>query len=212
MNKATQASIPWPTPVHAPGVVFYVRHGQCRSNTIWPIEGYHDGLDPLTELGRHQSRQLGRLLAELVPDVRWRLYSSGLRRAVETVAIVEEHVPCLSTASDERLNEWADKREPERDLFQRIDSFLEDVALHTCRVDERVLVVTHAHVLSALACRALGASIRLVDKGDYGGQAGLTTHANCGLSAFYRGDMLLWNSQAHLPVQALPPDGRGHSI
>jgi broad specificity phosphatase PhoE len=69
--------------------LFLARHGSTDANERKPfvLQGCEiDG--PLTELGRRQSRALGRALAEFDLHA---VYASPLRRAVETAAAVAEH-------------------------------------------------------------------------------------------------------------------------
>ena len=46
-----QSYIPSPIRIDSPGVIFFARHGQCKSNIEWPIEHYQDSLDTLTDIG-----------------------------------------------------------------------------------------------------------------------------------------------------------------
>ena len=72
--------------------LFLIRHGESRGNAGIEGEGLADSVDPLlTELGVLQAEKLG---------VYWRdkeafdaVYSSGLRRAVETARGLIEHQP-----------------------------------------------------------------------------------------------------------------------
>jgi broad specificity phosphatase PhoE len=198
MNSGAQTALPKPVSLTVPGVIFFVRHGQCRSNTEWPIPDYHDGIDPLTDAGRVQARSCGEFLTELLPAVRWRVYSSALRRAVETAEVIAGVTRGEIVAPDPRLNEYSSKSETHSGLLSRLNAFLLDLGAVPAAEGERSLVVTHGHVLECLLCQALSAPIRVVDKGDCGGQAGVAAHANGGVTAFYRGELVLWNAQGHL--------------
>lgn len=181
-----------------PGVTFFVRHGQCRSNTEWPIADYHDGLDPLSELGESQAKSCARFLKTLLPGVTWRVSSSSLLRAIQTAEIIAACTGSNLAGRDARLNEFSSDEEDHPALLRRVGSFLSDLGGIVLAQRERHLVVTHGHVLECLLCQALGAAIRVIDKGGYGGQAGLVSHANGGVSAFHNGELLLWNAQMHL--------------
>lgn len=147
---------------------------------------------------RGQSRACGHFLSSLLPKVRWRVYSSALRRAIETAEVIAGVTRGEVVAPDPRLNEYSSKSETHSDLLSRLNAFLSDLIAVPAVEGERALVVTHGHVLACLLCQALSAPIRVVDKGGFGGQAGLVTHANGGVSAFYRGELILWNAHAHL--------------
>lgn len=54
MNAGANTYLPRSVALTASGVTFFARHGQCRSNTEWPITDYHDLIDPLTELGKRR--------------------------------------------------------------------------------------------------------------------------------------------------------------
>lgn len=199
-QAGAQAALPRSMALSAPGVIFFVRHGQCRSNVEWPIADYHDGLDPLSDLGRSEAKKCGRFLKTLLPSISWRIGSSSLLRAIQTAEIIGEHTGSVLAGRDERLNEYSNSKEDHPTLLRRVGSYLAELATVPLAQHERHLVVTHGHVLECLLCEALGAVIRVIDKGGHGGQAGLVTHANGGVSAFYQGELLLWNAHMHLLV------------
>ena len=195
MKNITQARMPQVVSLDKPGVMFFVRHGQCRSNVEWPIPDYDDQLDPLSELGRRQAKDCGDLIKTLLPGIRLRIWSSGLLRAIQTAEIISTCTDSILAGRDDRLNEFSSNAEDHVPFLQRIADSLADISANGIGHDERCLIVTHGHVLECLVCQSLGAPIRVVDKGDHGGQAGLATHANAGISAFYKGELLLWNAQ-----------------
>lgn len=81
--------------------IFFVRHGQSEWNAIQRFQGGR--LDStLSELGRRQAHDNGRLLGELGVD---RMFVSPLGRARETAAIISEYVP-VPWVCDDRLKEW----------------------------------------------------------------------------------------------------------
>ncbi len=181
--------------------MFFVRHGQCRTNTKWPIADYHDGLDPLSELGEAQAGSCGRFLRAVLPGVSWRIYSSCLLRAIQTAEIIAECTGSSLVGRDQRLNEFSGNHEDHATLLRRAASLMSELGGVALAQHERHLIVTHGHVLECLLCKALEAPIQVVDKGDHGGQKGLVTHANGGVSAFYERELLLWNAQTHLLVE-----------
>lgn len=196
-GDGAQTYLPRPVSIAALGVIFMVHHGQCRSNTESPIQDYRDCIDPLTDEGRAQSRACGHFLSSLLPKVRWRLYSSALQRAIETANIIAGLTSGVVMATDPRLNEFSSKSETHLSLLDRLNAFLSGFGAPVAG-GERVVVVTHGHVLECFLSQALDAPIQVIDEGGFGGQAGLVTHANGGVSTFYRGELILWNAHAHL--------------
>ncbi|MBQ9413256.1 MAG: histidine phosphatase family protein [Oscillospiraceae bacterium] len=80
-------------------MLYLVRHGQTALNRANLLQGRSD--TPLNDTGREQARDAGRLLAE--KGVRFaRVYTSPLRRAVETARLIAPGVPLRV---DERLIE-----------------------------------------------------------------------------------------------------------
>ncbi len=81
-------------------ILYLVRHGVTQSN----IEGKHIGQreEDLTEEGRHQAWDLAQLLRNERLDA---IYSSPLRRAVDTAVEIARHHPTLVIVRDPRLNE-----------------------------------------------------------------------------------------------------------
>jgi broad specificity phosphatase PhoE len=190
-----------------PSVVLFMRHGQCRSNIEWPIEFYTDGIDGLTDIGKKQALAGGRELKSLFSQVSWKIWSSGLSRAIETATIIAAIVDGCLVDQDGDINEFAgEDKETYESLRIRINNFLEKLTRIPNRDYERRLVVTHGHVLEYLLVTGLGLPRpKVVDKGSHGGQMGLASHANCGISAFSfphnrSPELLLWNHHSHLLI------------
>jgi broad specificity phosphatase PhoE len=182
--------------VASPGVVFFARHGQCRSNVQWPIDNYKDSEDGLTELGLHEAAACGRFLKASFPNFSWRIISSALTRAIQTAELIQQVTEGVFVKKDPRLNEYGHPRERLDALHQRVVGFLEDLSLESTDANERFLVVTHGHVLEYLLYNALGTESGLA--GNKNMHSGLLGHANGAVSAFHAGRMLLWNSHMHL--------------
>ena len=80
-----------------------VRHGA----TEWSVSGQHTGNTDLslTNEGRQQARAArGRILSNIEPATKVRIYSSPLRRALETIALTMG--PDADVEIDERLREF----------------------------------------------------------------------------------------------------------
>lgn len=100
--------------------------------------------------------------------------------------------------SDSRLNEKLQTQTNENFIETIWSSIVELEALEL-QPNERLLVVTHGHVLSSLLMETLGAIPELVRKTvNTDGTKGLATHLNCALSAFSASELLMWNFQGHL--------------
>lgn len=76
-----------------------IRHGE----TDWNIEGRYQGQadPPLNTIGIKQAEELARILKEIQPEV---LYSSTLRRALQTAQILSEKLK-IPVITDPRLKE-----------------------------------------------------------------------------------------------------------
>ncbi|HUF75932.1 MAG TPA: histidine phosphatase family protein [Longimicrobiales bacterium] len=80
--------------------IYFVRHGQSEWNAIQRFQGQWNS--DLSELGRRQAEQTGRLLADLGIQA---LFASPLDRARQTAEIVNRHLR-LPVAFDDRIKEW----------------------------------------------------------------------------------------------------------
>jgi len=189
---------PNPISLHTRGVLFFVRHGQCRSNIEWPISNYSDAIDGLTSVGETQANCLGNCLSENFRSTMWIVHTSTLRRAIETGKIISRIVEGDLSQPDSRLNEFSAQNETYDKLQERLSSFFDHIDRIKVSENQKHLVVTHGHVLEFLLCNSLGVDMNTIIKGDHAGQKGLTTHANCGLSALFKGELLFWNSHLHL--------------
>ena len=77
--------------------LYVIRHGESQSNFCGTWTGWKDV--PLTEKGRAQARQVGKLLADIPFD---RVYASDLSRAVDTA---REALPGREIVTSPRLRE-----------------------------------------------------------------------------------------------------------
>lgn len=85
-------------------MIYLVRHGQTEFNRERRIQGHNDS--PLTELGVHQARAVGRLLRDLIRDrAGWRIVSSPLGRAKSTAELISAELGGLTVELDDRLME-----------------------------------------------------------------------------------------------------------
>jgi len=66
--------------------IYFVRHGQTRCNEMWL---YQDEYEPLSEIGLEQARMAAERVKSLPVDM---IYSSPMKRAVQTAGIVKEAI------------------------------------------------------------------------------------------------------------------------
>lgn len=87
-----------------PGAEIYlVRHGETEWNRDGRLQGQQNS--SLTARGREQAEQLGRLLSRLLGPQQRLIQASPLGRALETAAIIRQHVPGPELMIDSRLQE-----------------------------------------------------------------------------------------------------------
>jgi probable phosphoglycerate mutase len=173
--------------VSGPFRVVAVRHAQSLHHVNGLTGGWTD--TPLTELGHAQARRVAERLKRDLDGERVTLYASDLLRAAETAAHIAEALGVdaiadvrlrehnngeaanmLFTDARERYpaafdQAWGlDDRllpgcESRRDLYDRVASFVEDVAT----VDGPIVVVTHGASMECVIGRWLGLTAELVD-------------------------------------------------
>lgn len=156
--------------------LFLVRHGETDWNIAGRLQGKRD--IPLNSLGREQAAEVGRVLGQMVEEVRTLHYvSSPLSRAVETMRILRTtlDLPAADFRTDDDLKElsfgrwegstWPDlrrrfpedvearDREPWHFAPPAGESYAE-LAARACGVVDRLaedsVVVTHGGVIRAL--------------------------------------------------------------
>jgi len=87
-----------------PGTEIYlVRHGESERNRDGRLQGQQNSC--LTALGREQAGKLGSLLARRLDHAPLPVQVSPLGRALETAAIIREHLPGPEPIIDSRLQE-----------------------------------------------------------------------------------------------------------
>lgn len=79
--------------------IYLVRHGETDWNTQHKLQGHTD--IPLNETGKSQAKALQKVLLKEKIDA---VFSSDLKRAVETAEILSSHLP-LTVIKDEALRE-----------------------------------------------------------------------------------------------------------
>ncbi|MCR5137213.1 MAG: histidine phosphatase family protein [Oscillospiraceae bacterium] len=148
-------------------MIYLIRHGQTELNNSQVLQGRSDW--PLNENGRLQAQEAGERLRGVSFS---RVYSSPLKRAVQTAAII---APALAPVIDERLIEMdygpyegmalnaltpevisffrdfvnhpaPDGMEPLANVVKRAGEFLEA----RCRTDVNILVSTHAIAMKGM--------------------------------------------------------------
>lgn len=164
--------------------LYLIRHGETEDNVARVISSQGDS--PLTTRGRAQAAENGRLLRELVPDLRpIGFFASPLGRAQTTVQLVLENAGLPSTAyqTDARLmesdfGEWTKKPIADAFAFRAADVAARGVDERSWRwpggesrgdIEGRVLqflkalardavIVGHAGSVTAIRGLALGLS------------------------------------------------------
>ena len=139
---------------------FLVRHGQCISNLTWPIDGYTDEIDVLTELGVQQAENLCRYFERF--EVHYQVISSPLTRARQTADIICGKLPRTTLHPfDQRLIEK--NHEEPLDIFcARLNSFMQGP---WCSPGPWILVV-HGHLIETLLNEFMRAEYTLVERQD----------------------------------------------
>ena len=83
--------------------IYLVRHGETEWNRDSRLQGQQNS--SLTERGREQARKLGNLLSRLLDHTQVPVKVSPLGRALETAAIIRQHIPGPEPIIDPRLQE-----------------------------------------------------------------------------------------------------------
>lgn len=187
-----------------------VRHGA----TEWSISGQHTGRTdlPLLDLGRAQATEVGLRVRNLVGTDTPVVYSSPLRRALETAELILG--PNDGVVVDDRLREFdygdyeglttpqihqtrpgwtvfdgCPGGETLADVEARVDAFLADARSSGAAT---VVLFAHGHLLRILGARAIGQPGRTAIS------LGLDTAAVCVVSDLRDGPAItLWNETAH---------------
>jgi broad specificity phosphatase PhoE len=169
--------------------ILVLRHGQSEWNSIRRWQGTADS--PLTELGRQQAGATARLLAALrlqFPAI----WTSDLRRASETAAIIARTLGLGSPTFDARLREahagewegltpeeielrwpgWLEAHhrpatfEPYSAVVARASDALADIAARACDLaPAAALVVAHSGVVRSLIRHLGGTDTRIPNLG-----------------------------------------------
>ncbi len=149
------------------------RHGETDWNREHRLQGWAD--PPLNELGRQQARELA---ADLAGERFDAIYTSDLRRAAETAAIVAERLG-LRVVEDPALREvdlgsWSGRLRHEL-AGERPDG--ETREQHRDRVVRGVLRIAASHPGSRLLVVSHGGSLRALERHAGGGEP--RALANC---------------------------------
>src|SRR5216683_1192726 len=143
--------------------LFIVRHADAipEADEIIP-SGIYDDL-PLSRLGREQALALAERLGSLNFDA---LYSSPLRRCLQTAAPLAERLEALSRALQERqadivrlageAGHWdaIPDSEPSKSFRGRVVEALDEIARN--HIGQRVLAFAHGGVVNAYVAEVLG--------------------------------------------------------
>ena len=169
--------------------ILVLRHGQSEWNSIRRWQGTADS--PLTELGRQQAGATAALLAALRLEFP-AIWTSDLRRASETAAIIARRLGLGEPIVDARLREahagewegltpeeielrwpgWLEAHhrpatfEPYSAVVARASEALSDVAARACDLDPpAALVVAHSGVVRSLIRHLGGIDTRIPNLG-----------------------------------------------
>ena len=170
----------------------WIRHGQCLTNLQDKNYSFSsDEQDVLTEKGKAQANITG-LYVKNVLAQKTCLVSSTLTRAKQTSKIINNIV----NESDDNLivheKLLIEKMNIESlaDCAKRVNSFLQRL-----NRNENYLIVTHGHVLQALASNVLNLNVKVSDS---------LIFNNCGLTIINRSQKLIaLNSISHFPKDLL---------
>jgi probable phosphoglycerate mutase len=150
-----------PPGAQPPTRVLLVRHGQSE----WNAEGRWQGqADPtLTDLGRLQAREAARALGAV--DAVW---ASDLRRAVETAAIIADHLGVGPVVVDPDLRErdageFSGLTRPE--IAARYPGFLDDGRRPPGWEPDESLVARALRALRAIAAEVPGGDVLVITHG-----------------------------------------------
>lgn len=149
--------------------LYLLRHGQAEHQVRGFTGGWTDL--PLTELGRQQAILTGELLRSLLLGVPFKLFTSDLKRALETAEIIGkildtrpqvdialrelnwgvainmtlDEAKKLELEKTEPLIDWIPfhKAESRRMLYQRVSDFLQSID----QDHERVIIISHGNAL-----------------------------------------------------------------
>lgn len=192
------------------GEIFLVRHGQ----TEWSVSGRHTGLTdlPLTDDGRKEAGRIGQVLSRFDFD---RVFSSPLERARRTCELagfgermeVEPDLVEWNYGEYEGLKreEIAQRAGPDWGVFthgcaggespSQIAARIDRLIAKLRRLDGRLLLFAHGHVLRVLGTRWMGAPVSL-------GQHLLLDTATLSVLTYYRGTPALKHWNAAMDISA----------
>lgn len=80
--------------------IYIIRHGETRKDRVFNLDGYPDG--ELTETGLRQAHITGKHLSKIRFNA---IYSSDLKRAVQTAEIISSYQQELQLEIDKQIRE-----------------------------------------------------------------------------------------------------------
>ena len=168
--------------------IFLVRHGECHSNIIWPMDNYTDEIDVLTEQGKSQIKNLIKYFNQF--DVEYKIISSTLTRAKESAQILNTGIPkSIVHEPDLRIVE-KNHDEPIENFRTRVEAYFKNRVID----NGPWIIVLHGHVIETLLVDLLGAPYSLKEK-DNGtlGIPGIWGIANGTISAIIDNHFVFFN-------------------
>lgn len=130
-------------------VIFLIRHGQ--TDRAYSTDPNLDGERILTEQGRAQLNKVGEYLKSFAPS---KIYSSPVKRTIESAEVIKEQIGDITIETTQRLFEvYSNERFNES--FTDGPKFLQELAQkHT---GEHIICVSHQDVIEQFV-RGLGAT------------------------------------------------------
>ena len=172
-----------------PPLIILVRHAQSEHHVLRLTGGWTD--TGLTALGHEQSRLLAARLRDELGPRPVRLFSSDLKRAMETAAHIGEafgvepvanarlrennNGECAGLTIEEAKERWPDVwtkpasldvqefpgAETPREFYERAGAFIDDIVSH--RDGAVPIIVTHGGTMVCLVARWLGLSAEVLE-------------------------------------------------
>ena len=178
--------------------IITIQHTQSVHHTNGMVGSWTDW--DLTDLGKAQAENIGRNLRAETGNQDFVLYSSDLRRAQQTAAIVARYfgispilkpalrernlgkscgksvqwlranIECQERTVDDKMFHDAESR---RDVYDRLRPFFDEMTANPC---PQIMIVSHGDLLSVLNIMLLGLPAESLNRFELSGLAGGVSH------------------------------------